>query len=92
MGAKCQEDADCRRGTDCYKGVCTQVCSPDEPCPDGLNCEAYRCVAAEAEATVSTPPLPKPDPVAAELRAIRLELETIRRQQEELLERLEPAP
>lgn len=82
VGARCTEDVQCRMGADCFKGRCTRVCSPKEPCPNGLDCVGYRCLTPEPKSS-------GPDPVAAELRAIRVELEAIRRQQEQLLERLE---
>lgn len=99
VGAPCEKADQCGKGRDCYQGKCRVVCSTAEPCAGNFTCEAHRCVPAKTTATSATsqdgngivdrPELP--DPVAAELRAIRVELEKLSHQQEKILERLDAA-
>lgn len=80
-GRACAEDPDCGPGYDCYRKVCTQVCTQDSECLGGTQCVRYRCVnggpETEAKESPVTPPLP--DATVTELRAIRRELELIRK-------------
>lgn len=96
LGDFCSNDYECGKGAACYERRCTKLCAPGEACPEGTRCQDYRClptgsevgaVERDEEAPIDAP-LPAPEPIEAELRAIRVELETIRRQNEEILEKL----
>ncbi|MEZ4270683.1 MAG: hypothetical protein R3C68_04395 [Myxococcota bacterium] len=87
----CRNDAECGVGYDCFRATCTQICSDDEPCAAPLRCHRHRCIdafavslSAEGIEEPSIPPVP--DVTAAELRAIRHELELIRREVAALVE------
>lgn len=93
VGSACVEDSDCGRGFDCSRHRCVQVCTSSEDCTLGGECVRHRCQRSgephDAPANIVTTPPPAPDPVAAELRAIRVELETVRREQQRLTELVE---
>jgi hypothetical protein len=98
-GKPCDEDDDCGPGFDCFPDVCVRVCTKDDECPTGETCFRYHCVVpgqeharrgAPAAPSVPAPallrPPPPPDVTAAELRAIRRELELLRQEQARLTE------
>lgn len=93
VGSACTEDSDCGRGFDCSHSQCVQVCTSDAECTLGGECVRHRCQRPgepnDATANIVTTPPPAPDPVAAELRAIRVELEMVRREQQRLTELVE---
>jgi hypothetical protein len=98
LGRPCEADEECGSGFECYQETCVRVCTRDAECGEDETCQRYRCVvpsqrpgrpphtAAEpgtAAAVTSRNP-PRPDVVGAELRAIRRELELLRREQARL--------
>lgn len=93
VGSPCTDDSDCGRGFDCSLHQCVQVCTSNAECTLGGECVRHRCqrqgAPGDATANVVTSPPPAPDPIAAELRAIRVELETVRREQQRLTELVE---
>lgn len=94
LGAPCKTPQECGSGYDCYRNVCVHVCTSDAECRAGQVCTRYRCLAPSPDASTSaapaaTPTPPLPDATAAELRALRRELELVRRDQQRLTELLE---
>ncbi len=91
-GKPCTQDADCGSGYDCYSSKCTSVCSSQSECRPEETCQRYRCIASASAPKLKTAPAaapPVPDTTAAEIRAMRREMELIRRQQDKILKRLE---
>lgn len=105
LGRPCDKDDDCGPGFDCFPDVCVRVCTRDDECAKDQTCYRYHCVtpgqehvravrptkakqAAPQPAAQRAPP-PPPDVTAAELRAIRRELELLRREQARMAEVLE---
>ena len=104
VGDPCKTDEDCGPGFDCYRDRCARVCTKTEECDKGDTCYRYRCMSPNGAPITVTPkpsaPLdraPMPDATAAELRAMRRELELIHEGQARILQLLEgrgglPAP
>ena len=93
-GDPCKADADCGAGFDCWQQRCARVCATPEQCGPGETCTRYRCVAVSGPVPGGLAPAraerpPEPDDAAAELRAIRQELELLRQGQQRILEALE---
>jgi hypothetical protein len=103
LGRPCQKDEDCGPGFDCFPDVCVRVCTKDTECDRSQTCYRYHCVtpgqergsvrqtpkATPPNARPTPTPPPPPDVTAAELRAIRRELELLRREQSRLAEAVE---
>jgi hypothetical protein len=105
LGKPCAVDDDCGPGFDCFRDACVQVCTTDDECRDGQTCYRYHCIVPgqeharrvrqtgtapeEPRATSTRRVPPTPDATAAELRAIRRELELLRRDQARLIQLLE---
>lgn len=105
LGRPCDKDEDCGPGFDCFPDVCVRVCTKDDECGESETCYRYHCVIPGQEhkrtrrASKATPPRPvppaarptppPPNVTAAELRAIRRELELLRREQTRLAEAVE---
>ena len=99
LGKPCERDDECGTGYDCYRNVCFRVCTADGECPEGQRCVRYHCVVPGATDPVTQarpdpaapatagerPTPPVPDATVAELRAIRRELELLRRDVDRLL-------
>ncbi len=105
LGKPCAEDDDCGPGFDCYLSLCVQVCTRDDECRAGETCYRYHCIlpghepgqrptAPVAAAPAAPPPSvtrppPIPDLTAAELRALRREIELLRQEQARMAELLQ---
>lgn len=101
-GKQCQNDEQCGSGFDCYHQTCVRVCTKNDDCNNGETCVRYHCATAEqgpvkVPAPSLTPSIsrsesllapPTPDATMVELRAIRKELEMVRRDQQKLLQLL----
>ena len=100
-GDRCKSDSDCGSGFDCWQERCTRVCTATEQCGPGEACVRYRCTAlapapgaagdgpGHAGAPSTAAASPASDETAAELRAIRHELELLRAEQRRILEAIE---
>lgn len=89
--AVCGPGEGCPAGSTCVEFRCLDISSKTPRSTPGRGDTPTKAANTEkkrARARPAADSLPVPDPVEAELRAIRVELETIRRQQAELLERL----
>ncbi|MFC1611204.1 hypothetical protein ACFL6C_09605 [Myxococcota bacterium] len=100
LGKPCDKDEDCGPGYDCFPDVCVQVCTKDDECRGGETCYRYHCIVPGEHPrsrkakrgplpnrpTGAVTPPPVPDVTAAELRAIRRELELLRREQARLVD------
>ena len=90
MGEVCTKAVECGNGADCYRGVCTPMCANDSECQDELVCARHRCLLATGEPRRNTPlAAPVDERTAAELRAIRHELDQIRAEQQRQREAIE---
>ncbi len=97
-GKVCANDDICGPGYDCFRGTCVAVCTRDEECAPTEHCHRYHCEAQDGgHAAVAAPAVtpkaptvtgPTADVIAAELRAIRRELELVRRDQNRILDLL----
>ena len=94
LGKPCAADDQCGPGYDCFRNVCFQVCTNDGECRAGQICHRYHCLepgeetqrassAGPAQGSTAVPPTP--DATIAELRAMRRELEVLRRDVARLL-------
>ena len=88
----CSTDADCKSGYDCYESACLKVCTKTDECPRDQTCFKYRCTKTNLNETKpsqnASSPVNQEDITLGELRAIRKEIELIRRQQDQIIEAL----
>jgi len=98
-GQTCTDDEQCGAGYDCYQERCVAVCTADAQCRTGQQCYRFRCLEAGVTPPprISRPPVGKannaapqaPDATLVELRALRREVEILRRDQQRIIAILE---
>ncbi len=95
LGRSCKEDTECGPGFDCFTSICVQVCTSDDECGSAQTCYRYHCIDPVAQgfgrsretnsrgqvarrAQSNTPPVP--DVIIIELRALRQQIELLRKE------------